>query len=341
MKRKIKYGKIAIVIFLTVLIWVWADLAQERQFPIASVTIRMAESIDPTLLANFKDEQGSPVSFVSVYNVALRGPATKVDDAERRRNKGTLQREFFLDPEAEGMIEPGERPLDVLNFLKQSKQIRDLGLTVESCEPQTLTVHVTKLEQKSLTVRCFDEDGLPIQEASIDRPEVLAFVPPGQTVTARVRLAPSEVERARTSVIEKTPYIELPGGQTRELSRKVKITMPPAEDVLSEQTINRAKLGITLSVNLQGMWQVQVTNLPDVIRTFKIRATREAKEAYSQQPFQMTLQILDGDEQVEGEQTRDVVYNLPWQFVRNGEIVPPQPPAEARFKVVSVTDGAP
>lgn len=341
MKRKIKYGKIAIVIFLTVLIWVWADLAQERQFPIASVTIRMAESIDPTLLANFKSEQGSFVSFVSVYNVMLRGPAKRIDDAERRRNKGTLQREFFFDPEAEGMIEPGERPLDVLNFLKQSKQIRDLGLTVESCEPQTLTVHVTKLEQKSLTVRCFDEDGLPIQEASIDRPEVLAFVPPGQTVTARVRLVPSEVERARTSVIEKTPYIELPGGQIRELSRKVKITMPPAEDVLSEQTITGANLGITLSVNLQGEYQVQVTNLPDVLRTFKIRATREAKEAYSQQPFQMTLQILDGDKQVEGEQTRDVVYNLPWQFVRNGEIVPPQPPAEARFKVVSVTDGAP
>jgi hypothetical protein len=335
--KKIKLGKIAIIIFLTALIWVWADLAQEREFSIPTVTIRVAGSINPTLLATFKDEQGASGSSVSVYNVELRGPASKIAEVERMRNKGTLEREFFVDPEGERMTQPGEHRLNVLSFLKQNKQIKDLGLTVEACEPQNLTIDVRQLVKMNLAVRCFDENGLLRQEASIDPPEVEAFVPGEQTATAKVRLTPSELERARGSPIQKTPYVELPGGQQRDVSTKVKVTMPSAEDVLSEQTIGSPKLGIELSLNLQGKYRVEVKNLSEVLRPFTLRATREAKQAYEQEPFQMTLHILDGDEQVQTEQKRDVVYTLPWRFVQSGEIVPPQPPAQVSFRLTPIS----
>jgi hypothetical protein len=339
--KKIKLGKIAIVIFLTALIWVWADLAQERKFSIPTVTIRIAGSINPTLLATFKDEHGSPTSSAAVYNVELRGPASKIADVEQMRNKGTLEREFFFDPEAQDTTKPGEHRMDVLNLLKQNKQIKDLGVTVEACEPTTLTVSIHQLAKKSLTIRCFDENGLLRQEASIDPAEVEAFVLEDQTPIAKVRLTSSELERARVSAISKTPYVELPGGQQRDASTKVKVTMPSAEDVLSEQTIRSARLGIELSLNLQGKFQVEVRNLSEVLRPFTIRATREAKQAYEQQPFQMTLHILEGDEQVQSEQKRDVVYNLPWRFVQSGEIIPPQPPAQVSFKITPISAGAP
>lgn len=341
MAKKIKLGKSAIVISLTVLIWVWADLAQEREFSIPTVTIRIAGSINPTLLATLKDEHGSPTSSSAVYNVQLRGPASKIAEVEQMRNKGTLQREFFFDPEDQGMTKPGEHSIDVLNLLKQNKQIKDLGVTVEAAEPPSLTVSIHQLVKKSLTVRCFDENGLLRQEASIDPAEVKAFVPEDQTPIAKVRLTSSELERARGSVIPKVPYVELPGGQQRDVSVKVKVTMPAAEDVLSEQTIGSAKLGIELSLNLQGKFQVEVKNLSEVLRPFTVRATREAKQAYEQQPFQMTLQILDGDEQVQSEQKRDVVYNLPWRFVQSGEIIPPQPPAQVSFRLVPLPAEAP
>lgn len=335
--KKIKLGKIAIIIFLTALIWVWADLAQEREFSIPTVTIRVAGSINPALLATFKDEQGASGLFVSVYNVELRGPASKIAEVERMRNKGTLEREFFVDPEGEGMTQPGEHRLNVLSFLKQNKQIKDLGLTVEACEPQNLTIDVRQLVKMNLAVRCFDENGLLRQEASIDPPEVEAFVPADQTATAKVRLTPSELERARGSPIQKTPYVELPGGQQRDVSTKVKVTMPSAEDVLSEQTIGSPKLGIELSLNLQGKCRVEVKNLSEVLRPFTLLATRDAKQAYEQEPFQMTLHILDGDEQVQTEQKKDVVYNLPWRFVQSGEIVPPQPPAQVSFRLTPIS----
>lgn len=337
MAKKVKLGKTAIVIFLTALIWVWADLAQEREFSIPTVTMRVAGSINPTLLATFQDEHGSPTSSAAVYNVRLRGPASKIAEVEQMRNKGTLEREFFLDPEGQGMTKPGGHRLDVLNLLKQNKQIKDLGVTVEACEPQNLTVDVRQLVKMNLPVRCFDENGLLRQEASIDPAEVEAFVPEDQTTIAKVRLTASELERARASAISKTPYVELPGGQQKDVSTKVKVTMPSAEDVLSEQTIESPKLGVEFSPILQGKWQVDITNLSDVIRSFRIRATREAKQVYEQQPFQMTLQILDGDQKVQGVQKRDVVYNLPWRFVQNGEIIPPQPPVPVSFKLVPIS----
>lgn len=341
MAKKIKLGKLTIVIFLTALIWAWADLAQEREFSIPTVTIRLAGSINPTLLATFKDEHGSPSSSAAVYNVRLRGPASKIAEVEQKRNKGTLESEFFFDPEAQSMTKPGEHRMDVLNLLKQNKQIKDLGVTVEAAEPPSLTVSIHQLAKKLLTVRCFDENGLLRQEASIDPAEVEAFVPEDQTPVAKVRLTSSEFERARASAISKVPYVELPGGQQRDVSTKVKVTMPAAEDVLSEQTVDSPRLGIELTLNLQGKYRVEVTNLSDVIRRFTIRATREAKQVYEQQPFQMTLHILYGDEQVQGEQKRDVVYNLPWRLVQSGEIIPPQPPAQVSFKLTPIPAEAP
>ena len=343
MARKVKYGKIAIVIFLTALIWVWADLAQERQFSIPTVTIKMAGSINPALLAAFKDEQGSPVSSVPVYNVELRGPASNIAEVERMRNKGTLEREFFFDPEGKGMTQPGEHRMDVLSFLKQNKQIEDLGVTVEACEPPSLTVSVQQLVKKSLTVRCFDENGLLRQEASISPVEVDAFVPADQTPVAKVRLTPSEIVQARRSAIKKTPCVDLPGGQTRDALTGVQVKMPPAQDALTEYSIVGAKPGIALSLNLLGRYKVEVENLSEVIGTIRIRGTSAAKQAYESMRYQVILEIDDKDiDYIDSKDPlikRPVVYNFPQEFVQRDEIVLNQDPVIARFKLVSVSAG--
>ena len=36
MRKKVNYGKLVAVIFLTVLIWVWADLRLDEEFSVAS-----------------------------------------------------------------------------------------------------------------------------------------------------------------------------------------------------------------------------------------------------------------------------------------------------------------
>ena len=341
MVRKINYGKILLVIFLTVLIWVWADLALDDELPVSGATISIAKSTNPNLWVSFNDE-----SFVSIDNIVLKGPASRIGNARRKLNDGSLVIEFFLDAEQEGLTDPGKHPLDVLAFLKKSRQIKELGLTVESCEPDKLSVNVVKLVEKKLTVKCFDEDGIPLIKAESIPSKVDMFVPEhwaGEALTAEVRLTRSEIEQARLSAIVKKPYIELVADQTREAATTVEITTPLQEDPRSDCFVT-ATLAIALSPNLQGKYKVVVSNLDAVMERIAIRATPDAKRAYELQPYApMTLYIFDDDAQKgTEEQRREVVYNFPPEFVRKGEIElkNPQQPAEAKFKLIPLSSAA-
>jgi len=342
MVRKINYGKIVVVVFLTVLIWVWADLAKTEEFAVPNATINVAEAANPFLWVSFANKPSA-----SINEVVLKGPASKISEVRRKVNDGSLKLEFSFYAAKEGMIESGQHVLDVLGLLKKSDQVRGLGLTVESCEPNILDVQVVKLVNKLLTVECFDENRTHLKAQSIEPVKVEMAVPDdweGAKLVAAVRLRAAEIEQARLSPIEKRPYIELAGGQRREAATTVRITMPPAEDQLTDYTITAPTLGITLSPTLQGKYRVEITNLTEVLGVITIRATSEAKRAYEQQQLpSMTLYILDDDvKKAAVEQRRKVLYNFPQEFVRTGEIElkNPQQPAEARFKLTPLPASA-
>jgi hypothetical protein len=331
MQTKVKYGKIAIVIFITVLIWVWADLALDKTLPVANIPVTVAKSTNPALWVSFGEQP-----TVSIGSIVLKGPASRITDVNRKLNAGWLILEFFLDAQQEGMTNAGDYNLDVLSFLRKSDQIKQLGLTVESCDPNKLTVKIVELFKKPLSVRCFDEGKIPLEAESIEPSKVEMFVPDywgGEKLTAEVKLARREIEQARVSAIEKTPSIELAAGQRRDAATAVKIKMPPAEDVLKNYSVTAATMGFSLGENLQGKYKVEITNLNEVISPIAIKATPQAKQAYEGMRYQVILEIDDEDVKSE-ESRREVVYNFPPEFVRRGEIVLNQPPVQARFKLV-------
>ena len=146
MIRKIKFGKIAIVIFLTVLIWVWTDLDLDEVHTVPKVIMRVAHS--PELLVSFN---GQPEA--SINNIELKGPAKRISEVRRGLDDGTLPLDLTLNPEREGMITTGSNTLNVLDFLKRSDEIKELGgLTVEGCKPEIIDVNVVKLEKQSLDI---------------------------------------------------------------------------------------------------------------------------------------------------------------------------------------------
>jgi hypothetical protein len=332
---KIKYGKIAIVIFLTILIWVWADLALDEEFTAPKATINVAFS--PNLWVSFDNKP-----LASIENIVLKGPASKIAEVRRKLNDGSLALDFFLDPVREGMTTTGSHELRILDFIKGSEKIKELGgLTVEDCEPEKIDVNVVELVEKSLDIECFNESGAPLEVESVDPPEVDMYVPVDSRLTAQVRLTRREIEQARLSVVVKTPYVVLATDQIKQAPKSVKIKMPSEVDSLSEHTITEAKLGIELSVNLLGEYKPDVINYNQVVSHFTIFATPEAKQAYESQPFQMTLYILDDDRKKgpEEEQRRKVIYDFPEEFVRRDEIrlKNPEQPAEAKFKLIRLT----
>ena len=332
MQRNFKYGKIAIVIFITALIWVWADLAQDETFTVPHATITIAKSVDPGLWVTF----GEASSF-TIDDMVLKGPASKIADVERELNDGSLTFAFLLDPEQQGMLAvPGKHPLDLQSFLKKNKLIKKRGLTVESCSPKSITVRVIKLVEQSLKVRCMAENRIPIKDATIDPTHVKMFVPEGwagEKLAADVYLTPREITYARTVAIDGTPQIELAPGQIRKAHTIVKIKMPTEEEKLRGYNITSATIGYVFSPVLQEKYRVELLN-PQDMAVVRIKATAAAKSKYESQPFQILLYILDGDEKKKGEQTRKVVYDLPEESVRKDEIVLNQQHVTARFELV-------
>jgi len=338
MAKKINYGKILVVVFITVLIWVWADLALDEAFPLSGINIT-AKSTNPALRVSFDDKPSALID-----KIVLKGPASKIADVKRKLKDNSLVFEFFLDPgQNETIASPGEHILNVLTFLKQSDQIKQLGLTVESCEPQSLPIKIVELEKKPLTIKCIDETQNAIKVAVIEPKQIDAFVPKdwsGEKLVANVQLTRREIDQAKLSAVEKNPFIELAPGQIRELPKTVKITMPPEEDLLADYTITTARLRFSISPNIQGKYKVVVDNLDEVIRTITIRATADAKRAYEKMPYQVTLEIDDEDAAATEPLRRNLTYNFPDEYLRKDDIKLNQQPATARFKLIPLPAAA-
>jgi len=205
-----------------------------------------------------------------------------------------------------------------------------------------LSVNVVGLVEKSLEVECLGEDQNPVKTKTIEPPKVDMFVPAdweGVKLIAKVQLTRSEIDQARLAPISKKPYIKLAAGQRRDAPKPVKITMPPEEDPRSDYTITTATLGFNLSANLQGKYEVKVTNLDAVMSAISIRATAEAKQAYENMRYQVILEIYDSDKDAKSTEPlrRELVYNFPEDYLRKDEIELKQQPVTARFKLIPVS----
>jgi len=340
--KKIKFGKVSIVVFLTVLIWVWADLAQDERLILSDVVVEVAKSSNPALWVCFVEEGKEPnlQTSVTLDSVVLKGPASRVAEVKRLKNKGALDLSLFLMPEQEGMMKADVRTLDVLEFLKQSDEIRRLALTVEDCEPKRLTVRVQELVKMPVAVECIGL-GSSVQVKSLQPDTVEAYVPKEEAGVrkATVRLMPDEQNRAKNVPVEKTPYIELVPGQRRDVSTKVKVTLAPAENSLTDERVP-AVLGLCFSQNMQGKYRVVLSddNDPTKLAAVMVQATPLARDLYAKTTPQLILYIRDEDRQATDLITRAVEFNFPQDSVRAGEIHANQPPPTVRFRLEPIAE---
>ena len=338
--KNIKFGKVSIVVFLTILIWVWADLAQDERLILSDVVVEVAKSSNPALWVSFVDDQKEPnlQTSVTLDSVVLKGPASRVAEVQRLRNKGALDLSLFLMAEREGMTKTDVHTLDVMDFLRQSDDIRRLGLAVEDCKPQRLTVRVQELVKMSVAVECAGLD--PSVQVKIQPDTVEAYVPKEEAGvrTATVRLLADEQNRAKNVPVEKTPYIELVPGQRRELSTKVKVTLAPAEKSLIDGRVP-AVLNFCFSQNTQGKYRVLLEDDdPTKLAAVMVQATDVARDLYAKTAPQLILYIRDEDRQATDLITREVEFNFPQDSLRAGEIRANQPAPTVRLRLEPIAE---
>ncbi|MFC1762891.1 hypothetical protein ACFL6U_12535 [Planctomycetota bacterium] len=338
MGRKLKVRKLGGVAVLTILIWVWADLALERQDGLSNVPVRIPNTTDPTLAAAFevKDE----LSEIAIIDqIKLVGTERAIN--KMRSNRSGEDLKFRLVPEDLGLTKTGSHTIDLLDFLREAiPSVTVLeGLTAESCEPNALRVRVERLVKAPVKVQCVGLlDQIPIKDAGMDPPEVEMFIPeswpPGEQV-AFVALTPEEVEKARVSPISRKPHVRILN-KRHESETSVEVTMPPIEEQLVSGIIPAPNFGITINSILQNQYNVVLA--PDqnlrALSPIQFRATEQAKQAYmsSTYDYHVILVVLDRDKDVDGPIPRSLKYNFPPEFP--GQIRLDQDPFKVEFQLV-------
>ncbi len=333
MAGKINFGKIAVVVFLTALIWVWADLAKTGELPVQNVIISVTKSVDPALLISL---DGKPQLFLE--QLVLSGPTSKIAEAKKKLDEGSLEMIFFYEPSAKA-VESGGEDFNVLDYLRQDPTIKDLGLAVKSCQPATAKVAISKLVKKSLKVRCLDENGKVLDNIAVEPTSVNMYVPAdweGERLVAYVKLSENDISRARENAIDKKPYIELQAGYPRQAEEVVLAKAPSKENLSKEATITKPILGFLISSNLLGKYDVNVGNYEAVTSPIAITASPAAKLEYEAMNYQVILKVLDSDRD-EGPSKvikRKLMYNFPEEYVRKDEISLNQQPVIAQFRLI-------
>lgn len=330
MKRmlQINYGKVVLVVFITILIWVWADKAQDEDHTFENVLLKADRSLASNLWLTIDGQRS-----VTLAELTVRGPAARLDEIKRDLKTGSPRLEFFIGPGDAGLTEPGQVNLNVLDFLRNSGQLHGLRVVAVDCKPRAVVVKTSPLVEKDLTVRCVRPNGTVLNAKRIEPPTVRMRVPEDWgPLVADVILNDSEIEQARVTDFEKTAIVRLSPEETQDVPTKVKVMMPaPAED-LSAQAVTQATIGFVLSPNLVGKYRIVLENYSE-LASFAISATSEAARAYREQPFQILLYILDGDAKNPSEQRKEVEYNFPDEFVSQGKIKLNQPAGTARFRL--------
>jgi hypothetical protein len=343
MRSKIKVSKISGVIFLTVLIWVWADLALERPLLLTSRSLRLTTSPDPALAFAFEKEGEYPIS-VLLNQVVLKGPEATIRNVDRMLRE---KLEFVLNPEMLGVSEPGLQTFPLLDLLRRIivSDKRLAGLTVESCEPKNVTVRVERLTKAVIPVECVDQQGIPLEGASMEPAEVEMLVPQAwvqERRAARVSLTEAEIERARLkpSQVLKKPFVMILGLR-READVSVRISTPDIEAKLETGVIGRPNLGFVLSQTLQNRYLVVLdeANLNKALNPIQFRATVPARLTYEKMPYHVLLEVKDEDTEVEQIAPRRLNYNFPPDYAGTGQIRLDQEKVSVTFKLVPRSAG--
>jgi hypothetical protein len=316
--------KILAVIFLTLLIWAWAFLSQEAENTWV-VTLKPAPAALPDFMITFSDGQNQ----VDNLRLTLKGTPGKISELNQRiRNE---KPEFYYNPKEFGHNTDNDYRLDMTEYFRNHPTIKEYALTLKSCQPERIDVHVEKLTPKLLVIQCVDENGSAIKHESIEPAQVEVPVRREYIGSAYVMLTVQQAERARRLAIEEKPYVEITPGKRRYAQSTVKITLPASEP-LKEQVI-QPMIGYTISPALVGKYKIELVNESELKTIRNIRATDKAFEAYKKQRYHILIEIRDGDEALTEIPPRPIFYNFPPEFQKDGQIEAPNPPQQAQIKL--------
>lgn len=313
-----RINKILIVIFLTLLIWTWAYMLQEKEANFTAI-LKVAPTTDPSLLVTFSVPGSRPQTEIPLSPVTFRGAPSRISDLQKQFRKEQLI--FYYNPQESGHDE-GPFRLDMQEFLQKNDKTQEMALSLISCAPAQVDVNIERLESKTRPVQCYDENGLPRDDAIPEPAIVNVFVRKGFNEPAVVTLTKQQIELARKQSVSVQPYVELGvAGIIRESKEKVLVTIP-TEELRRPRTFQTNKpIGIIMSPKLQEQYKVIILNDKKIREFTSVLATEEAFKAYENVAYPFLIEIRESDVlDLSQIPPKKIIYNFPREYVKSGQI---------------------
>lgn len=332
-ERKQMFRKIILVIFITLLIWVWADLSQDEAYRDSSAIVYISQTADPSLWVRFARNSEPELRL---KQIKIEGPAIRIAELKRDIAEGLVQLRFELDPVDVGLESSDNTyKIPLIQILNDNKELRKRGLKVTETSTESVQILATRLEEKQLRVTAIEENNTQIENAEIDPRLIRMLVPPswqGQMLVATVKLTTNQIIRARKEPISVKPTIELTPGVTRTSDTPVEIKLPTDGVNLIDKPV-QGSLGFVVSQEIMENYNIVLDNPSDFFTSIQIKATEEAFEVYNNQKYKLLLEIQADDVKKEIV-LRAPQYNFPQEFLRTGEITAVKQPERARFRLI-------
>jgi hypothetical protein len=334
MMERFKIKKIFAVIFLTVLIWVWSDLALDDTGDLTQIPVVLGNSSDPNLLVSFVDDAGLLTDRIVIDTVSIKGPAARVEQIkalERTNSKDLL---LVLEPDNWELTEPMEAPAwSLVNFVKRSPAIDNRGLSVDNCAPRTASIRVMRLAKRLLVVQCVDQNRSTIP-AQITPSTIQMYVPEVWTedlLVAYVELSAIDLNRAQSDIpIDLFPFVDI-NGRIKTAKQSVKVRLSEAGPKLKIQSI-KPKFCVVVDPIVQRDYRIEISDVIKALRSIDFKGTDEAKLAYQNEPYHVELVVVD---RKPGPQYETLQYRFPREYVEKNQIKPADSPlATIDFKLV-------
>jgi len=323
-----KIKKLLLIILLTLLIWVWADISGEVELNNQTASIVVSPTISRDLWLSLETRPGlDPKSQAVSVVLELTGPRARIE--EFKREYLPLEVEFSPDIAQNYDQENNNTSVPIEEYVQNDPVIRKLGLNVVSVTPKAINVKVERLVKKQLKVVCVDADTNLIDGAKTT-PAIIEMsvkeIWAGEKLNAYVKLTPSQIEEAQQGLLELNPYVELDPRRIRYAESAVQVTIPPTSEQKMSDAISGPIIGFVFNFEMLNKYRVEITDAPKVV---EYRATLESSKAFKSQKYHMLLDISLEDAPITkgGEEksvTRKLRYNFQQEHVRLGQISAPE-----------------
>lgn len=321
MAKSKKIKKTLLIIMLTSLIWVWADLSGDSNLSNKRATLRVSPGLsrDTWVTINGK-------SSVDIY-LDIKGPAARIEELKRDNEPLEV---FFSPPED---MDKAAYQYPLMTLLQNYDRLNSMGLTVEQCRPATIEVAVEELVTKQLKVICIDEHNLIVDNVNIEPSFVDMPVRDywsGERLTAFVKLSPNQIAQLDSNPVNATPYVEIDPQRFVYGDRTVTVSAASeTRDRKSSYALSGPRIGFIYNQNIADKYIVQITERSDGLNTLQFLATEDAYEIYRRNAYHILIEIVEADINIAAEGkpmpfTKEVIYNFPIQAVRENKIEPPR-----------------